>query len=48
MRLYHREIYRDRNEGGNGKYIDQYRTRHPKWADLWDAHYTAALIGTEL
>jgi len=47
-RLYHREVYRDRNEGGNGKYLKQYRQRHPRWANIWDAHYTAALIGQEL
>ncbi len=47
-RLYHREVHRDRNEGGNGKFIKQYRERHPGWAKIWDAHYTAALIGGEL
>lgn len=47
-RLYHREVHRDRNEGGDGKFIKQYRERHPGWAKIWDAHYTAALIGGEL
>lgn len=46
-RLYHREIYRDTKEGGNGKYLAQYRERHPEWAKIWDAHYTAALIGQQ-
>jgi hypothetical protein len=44
-RLYHREVYRDLHEGGNGKYLAQYRARHPGWAKIWDAHYTAALLG---
>jgi len=44
-RLYHREIYRDLHEGGNGKHLAQYRERHPGWAKIWDAHYTAALLG---
>lgn len=47
-RLYHREVYRDRKEGGGGKYLAQYRDRHPEWAKLWDAHYTAAMLGEHL
>lgn len=46
-RLYHRELYRDRNEGGNGKYLAQYRKRHPGMAKIWDAHYTTALLSQE-
>ena len=44
-RGYHREIYKDRHEGGGGKNLDTYRERHPGWADIWDAHYTTALLG---
>jgi hypothetical protein len=44
-RLYHRELYRDREEGGNGKWLKQYRDRHPGWARIWDAWYTGALLG---
>lgn len=44
-RLYHREIYRDKHEGGNGKFLAQYRERHPGWAKIWDSYYTAALLG---
>jgi hypothetical protein len=44
-RLYHREIYKDQHEGGKGKFLAQYRERHPGWAKIWDAHYTAALLG---
>lgn len=47
-RLYHRELYRDRHEGGNGKWLAQYRQRHPGWARLWDAHYGASLLGQQL
>jgi SPP1 gp7 family putative phage head morphogenesis protein len=43
-RVYHREIYRDKHEGGGGKFLEGYRTRHPGWAKLFDAHYTTALI----
>lgn len=46
-RLYHRELYRDRNEGGNGKFLAQYRERHPGMAKIFDAHYTTALLGQE-
>jgi hypothetical protein len=44
-RGYHRELYRDRNEGGGGKFLQQYRARHPQMAALFDAHYTAAWLG---
>ncbi len=44
-RGYHRAIYRDANEGGGGKHLTAYRERHPRWAKLWDAHYSAALLG---
>ena len=47
-RLYHREVYRDLNEGGGGKNLNQFRQRHPEWARIFDAHYTAALIGDDL
>jgi SPP1 gp7 family putative phage head morphogenesis protein len=47
-RLYHRELYRDKHEGGGGKFLDGYRQRHPGWAKIWDAHYTAALIHEHL
>ena len=43
-RLYQRETYRDMQEGGNGKWLAQYRQRHPEMAKLFDAHYTAALM----
>lgn len=46
-RLYHREVYKDRHEGGAGKYLAQYRQRHPGWARIWDCHYSAALLGME-
>jgi len=42
-RLFHRELYRDRQEG-TSKHMEQYRQRHPKMAKLFDAHYTAALL----
>jgi 8-oxo-dGTP diphosphatase len=44
-RGYQRELYKDRHEGGNGARLALYRKRHPGWAKLWDAHYTAALLG---
>jgi hypothetical protein len=47
-RLYHREIYRDKHEGGNGKFIAGYRTRHPGMARIFDAHYTAAALAEHL
>jgi hypothetical protein len=47
-RLYHREIYRDKHENGNGKFLAGYRQRHPGWARIWDAHYTAALLHEHL
>ena len=47
-RRYHKAIYQDKYEGGNGVHVLQYRNRHPNWSTLWDAHYTAALIGQEL
>lgn len=47
-RLYHREIYRDRHEGGGGKFLAGYRERHPGMAAIFDAHYTAGLIHQEL
>lgn len=47
-RVYHREIFRDKNEGGGGKFLEGYRTRHPGWAKIWDAHYTTALIHEHL
>ena len=47
-RLYHRELYRDKFEGGNGKCLEQFRERHPGWARIFDAHYTAAAIGQQL
>ncbi len=47
-RMYHREVYRDAHEGGGGKYLAQYRERHPEWAKIWDAHYTAALMAMEM
>lgn len=46
-RLYHREIYRDKNEGGGGKFLAQYRQRHPGMAAIFDAHYSTALLGQE-
>jgi hypothetical protein len=46
-RLYHREIYKDKNEGGNGKWLAQYRQRHPGMAAIFDAWYTAALLGAQ-
>jgi 8-oxo-dGTP diphosphatase len=46
-RLYQREIYRDLHEGGNGKFLAQYRQRHPGWARIWDAHYTTQLLGMQ-
>ena len=42
-RLYHREMFRERNEGKVGA-LAQYRQRHPEWAKLWDAHYTVGLM----
>jgi ADP-ribose pyrophosphatase YjhB (NUDIX family) len=42
-RLYHREMFRERNEGKAGA-LAQYRQRHPEWAKLWDAHYSVALM----
>jgi len=47
-RLYHREAFRDRNEGGGGKYIAQYRERHSGMAKVWDAWYTGALLGRKM
>lgn len=47
-RLVHREAYRDRKEGGNGKFMTQYRQRHPEWARIFDAHYSTALLGQHL
>ena len=47
-RLYHRELYRDQNEGGGGKFLAGYRQRHPGMAKIFDAHYTAALIHEHL
>jgi len=47
-RLYHREIYRDRHEGGGGKHLAQYRERHSGMAKIFDAWYTGALLGREL
>lgn len=47
-RGYHREIYKDKYEGGNGKFLAQYREIHPAMAKIFDAHYTAALLQGEL
>jgi len=42
-RLYHRYIYQDAHEGGNGAKIAEYRERHPRWANVWDTWYTPAV-----
>ena len=47
-RLYHREMYRDQHEGGNGKFLQGYNKRHEGMAKIWNAHYTAAMIYEEL
>lgn len=47
-RLYHRELYRDKHEGGGGKHLAGYRERHPGMAKIFDAHYTAGLIAEAL
>jgi SPP1 gp7 family putative phage head morphogenesis protein len=47
-RLYHREIYRDKYEGGDGKFLEGYRKRHPGMAKIFDAHYTTALLKEHL
>ncbi len=44
-RGYHKALYQDRFEGGAGQKLAQYRTRFPGWARIWDAHYSAALLG---
>lgn len=46
-RLYHRELYRDKEEGGT-KHLDKYRERHPGWAKIWDSHYSVALLAQHL
>jgi hypothetical protein len=47
-RGYHRALYQDKHEKGNGKNLALYRKRHPMMAKLFDAHYTAALLGMHL
>ncbi len=47
-RGYHKAIYRDAHEGGQGAYLEQYRQRHPEMAKVFDAHYTAALFGQQM
>lgn len=42
-RGYHREVLRDRFKTGTE--LATYRARHPGWAKIWDARYTAALLG---
>ena len=47
-RIYHRNIYQDRHEGGKGKFLAGYRKRHPGMAAIFDAYYTAGLLHKEL
>lgn len=41
-RGYHKAIYQDKHEGGNGVKLAQYRTRFPRWARIWDSWYSTA------
>ena len=45
-RCYHRTLHQEQNGGSKGSTsLAQYRSRHPAMADLFDARYTAALLG---
>ena len=44
-RGYHREVLRERYKKDGGGQLATYRERHPEWAAIWDARYTAALLG---
>lgn len=43
-RVYHRENYRDANEGGNGERLARYRKLHPTMARVFDTYYTVAKL----
>jgi hypothetical protein len=44
-RVYMRELYRDEHEGGGGAKLARYRKHNPGMAKIFDAYYTAALLG---
>lgn len=46
-RVYHREVNRDRYEGGVGDGMWWYRVAYSEVAAVMDAHYTAAWVGQE-
>lgn len=46
-RGYHKAIYQDKFEGGDGKNLARYRKLHPEMAKLFDAHYTVALFAQD-
>ena len=45
-RGYHKAIYQDKFESGNGKNLARFRALHPGMTRIFDAYYTAALLTT--
>ena len=43
-RGYHKAIFQDKFEGGEGKKLDRFRLLHPGLSRIFDCYYTAALL----